>query len=277
MELSPAKKERQALQQSAAELVRNLAPLFLPANARKYTWHVRSGHAVENMLGLPADPPVDEGLVVDVTPPWVVLKVKPTKFVLYHESILAELPEPGSKVRLEAYAKRDFTGQRLDAPRTETRKSDDGTEYEVRCLKIGDTRSPLPIPAPQGAYLTEMVKLFEYGKSPDGMRTLAQILVDAKATDFATVDTDLDRGDVFANPPAIGFTVCTKKYQGRVEFQYDRGGDWYVMRFGDEVLENLCPDQIGEVLLERVDDGHWRYAKLEVLSTAPRAKRAARP
>ncbi|NPZ83230.1 GTPase, partial [Pseudomonas aeruginosa] len=59
--------------------------------------------------------------------------------------------------------------------------------------------------------------------------------------------------DIIRTPPAIGFTVATKKFQGRVTVLYERGLDLYAVelhRDGElvERVDEVFFDTLGETL-----------------------------
>jgi hypothetical protein len=102
--------------------------------------------------------------------------------------------------------------------------------------------------------------------APDGYRRITHLLVDAGARDFTWVDPL--PGDIIATPPAIGFTVATAKFQGRVTVLYDRGFDLYAVELhhDDELVERVGEvlfDALGETLERLIDDGNWRRIRVQ--------------
>src|SRR3546814_9826753 len=68
--------------------------------------------------------------------------------------------------------------------------------------------------------LQELVDQLEQLPAPDGFRRITHMLVDAGARDITWVDPL--PADIIRTPPAIGFTVATMKFQGRVTVLYER-------------------------------------------------------
>src|SRR3546814_2763004 len=84
------------------------------------------------------------------------------------------------------------------------------------------------------------------------------MLVDAGARDITWVDPL--PADIIRTPPAIGFTVATMKFQGRVTVLYERGLDLYAVelhRAGElvERVDEVFFDTLGETLERLIDDG----------------------
>ena len=95
------------------------------------------------------------------------------------------------------------------------------------------------------------------------------MLVDAGARDITWVDP-LPK-DIIATPPAIGFTVATAKFQGRVTVLYERGLDVYAVelhRDGElvERIDEVFFDSLGDTLERLIDDGNWRRIRVQCLS-----------
>ena len=105
--------------------------------------------------------------------------------------------------------------------------------------------------------------------APDGFRRVTHLLVDAGARDFTVVDPS--PSNIIATPPAIGFTVASAKYQGRVTVLYERGLDLYAveLRRDGELVERVDEvffDTLGQTLERLIDDGTWRLIRVQRLS-----------
>ncbi|HOM15190.1 MAG TPA: GTPase, partial [Rubrivivax sp.] len=105
--------------------------------------------------------------------------------------------------------------------------------------------------------------------APDGFRRITHMLVDAGARDITWVDPL--PADIIRTPPAIGFTVATMKFQGRVTVLYERGLDLYAVelhRDGEliERVDEVFFDTLGETLERLIDDGSWRRIRVQCLS-----------
>ena len=115
----------------------------------------------------------------------------------------------------------------------------------------------------------ELVNQLEQLPAPDGFRRITHLLVDAGARDITWVDPL--PADIIRTPPAIGFTVATMKFQGRVTVLYERGLDLYAVelhRDGElvERVDEVFFDTLGETLERLIDDGSWRRIRVQCLS-----------
>jgi len=116
--------------------------------------------------------------------------------------------------------------------------------------------------------------------APDGFRRITHMLVDAGARDFTWVDPKPSK--IIETPPAIGFTVSTAKFAGRVTILYDRACDTYVVELhGDGGLvdrhDQVHFDTLGEVLTRLIDDGRWRLIDVSVIDAKATRRRQAVP
>jgi len=112
--------------------------------------------------------------------------------------------------------------------------------------------------------------------APDGFRRITHMLVDAGARDITWVDPL--PADIIRTPPAIGFTVATMKFQGRVTVLYERGLDLYAveLRRDGELIERVDEvffDTLGETLERLIDDGSWRRIRVQCLLSGRKAVR----
>lgn len=104
--------------------------------------------------------------------------------------------------------------------------------------------------------------------TPDGPRTIANMLVDAKAMEIEIVDPDDEH--LIETPPEISFTVDTGKFSGRVAILYDRGYDLYAVELragGTAVMriEEVDVTSLAVVLAGLIDDGEWQRIRVEIL------------
>lgn len=257
----------------AKALFRAVAGRHVPSNARRYSFLiVDSEPPVSAMLGVKTDYRPIAGKVVDTIEGAVVVKTGRTDFAVVSHEILSSIPEVGATVRITPYARRLFDGSRLDGPQVEDQTLENGLRIQTRTIRIGDNRTPLPVQAQRSTYLQDLIRQIEEMRAPDGFRTVAQMLVDAKATAFTVVDPS-DNDDIIATRPEISFSVSTARFEGRVSVVYWRVPDLYHVHFAPESGQpEEVPDvdfmSLGGVLGERIDDGLWRIAKIEIESKA---------
>ncbi len=253
----------------AKALFRAVAGRHIPSNARRYSYlMVDSEPPVNAMMGFKADYKPVTGKVVDAIDGAIVVKTARTEFALVSHEILPFIPDLGATVRITPYARRLFDGSRLDAPQIEHETLENGLRIQTRTIKLGDDRTPLPVIAERSSYLRDLIDQIEKMKAPDGFRTVAQMLVDANATAFTVVDPS-DNDDIIATRPEISFSVCTTRFDGRVSVVYWRVPDLYHVHFAPESGQHEeVPDvdfmALGSVLRDRIDDGQWRMAKIEI-------------
>ena len=157
----------------------------------------------------------------------------------------------------------------VDGPPVQAAFTADGQPYTVKRLILGSAPAKLPIAEPQCPELQELIHQLEQLPAPDGFRRITHLLVDAGARDFTVVDPS--PSNIIATPPAIGFTVASAKFQGRVTVLYERGLDLYAMelRRDDELVERVDEvsfDALGQVLERLIDDGSWRLIRVQRLS-----------
>lgn len=241
----------------------------IPKNARRIHCSYFDDRPQRNAFGLRIDPQPAEGRVVALTDEAFIVKTGRTSFVAVDRKFATESPGIGEKVRVTPYIRRNFAGERLDAPKRENRQTADGQSYAVTTVTLGvnTLRIPLPV-APDCPYLADLVEQLEIMPTPDGLRTIANMLVDARAREIEIVDPDDEH--LIATPPEISFAVDTGKFSGRIAVLYDRGYDLYAveLRAGGTVathIEEVDVTSLAEVLADLIDDGEWRRIRVEVL------------
>lgn len=242
----------------------------LAKNARGYNYIVCDGYAFHSpALGLKMDLKPAEGKVVDESDEFLLVKTSRTCFFVCVKTILELIPEIGSTVRITPYARRDFDGKRLDAPK-------EGITDGIKFLtyKLGGNISQLPIEktALKSQYLRDMIEQVEVLPAGDGIRTLAQVLVDAGATDELVTYDDPEDEHVFDMPPTLQFRIKTEKHDGYLNIIYDRACDYYLIQLVDanrqdvvKSLDHVDFMELAERIIELVDDKKWRIAKVEIL------------
>lgn len=214
-------------------------------------------------------PTGDDYKVIATTDEAIVVKTGRAEFAVLDKALVTDVPDEGAKVQVEPYARRRFDGLRADTPEESTEFTADGQPYTVKRLILGSAPAKLPIAEPQCPELQELVHQLEQLPAPDGFRRITHLLVDAGARDFTVVDPS--PGNIIATPPAIGFTVASMKFQGRVTVLYERGLDTYAVelhRDGElvERVDEVFFDSLGQVLERLIDDGSWRLIRVQRLS-----------
>ena len=214
-------------------------------------------------------PTGDDYKVIATTDEAIVVKTGRAEFAVLDRTLVTEVPDEGAKVQVEPYVRRRFDGQRADTPEESTEFTAGGQAYTVKRFILGSAPAKLPIAEPQCPELQELIHQLEQLPAPDGFRRITHLLVDAGARDF-TVD-DPSPSNIIATPPAIGFTVASAKFQGRVTVLYERGLDTYAVelhREGElvERVDEVFFDTLGQTLERLIDDGTWRLIRVQRLS-----------
>jgi hypothetical protein len=257
--------DTQAIRAQMPTLVRG----HVPSNIRSFKFDIFDGQPKVSTLGFHIDPKPFEGKVIARTAEAIVVKTGRAEFAVLDRALVTEVPDEGAKVQVEPYARRRFDGLRADTPEERTQLTADGQPYTVKTLVLGSAPAKLPVPEPRCPELQELVHQLEQLPAPDGFRRITHLLVDAGARDFTWVDP-LPK-DIIATPPAIGFTVATAKFQGRVTLLYERGLDLYAVELhrDGELIERVTEvffDTLGETLARLIDDGSWRRIRVQRLS-----------
>jgi len=259
---------RSLLETQMPDLVRH----HVPRNARGFNYRVVDGLPQPSMLGIAFDPKPFDGKVVALTDEAIIVKTARTQFAVIDRSLASVVPDEGAKVSVRPYARRRFDGLRADTPEERTEIGSDGKAYTYTTQILGAAPAKLPVPKPQCLELAQLIEQMENLPAPDGFRKITHLLVDANARDFSLVDPK--PADIIRTPPAINFTVSTKKFEGQVSVLYDRRADVYVveLRRDAELVERrdeVYFDDLGAVLAELIDDGTWRQIVVDVLDRKP--------
>jgi hypothetical protein len=214
-------------------------------------------------------PTGDDYKVIATTDEAIVVKTGRAEFAVLDKALVTDVPDEGAKVQVEPYARRRFDGLRADTPEESTEFTAGGQAYTVKRFILGSAPAKLPIAEPQCPELQELIHQLEQLPAPDGFRRITHLLVDAGARDFTVVDPS--PSNIIATPPAIGFTVASAKFQGRVTVLYERGLDTYAVelhREGElvERVDEVFFDTLGQTLERLIDDGTWRLIRVQRLS-----------
>lgn len=261
--------------ETARAWLASVAQQHLPSNARRYKFSAYCGQQnYGSFIGLPVDLSPAEGKVVDITDEWLLVKTGRNDFFVADVELLSAVPGIGDTVTIEPWARRGFDGLRLDAPR------DSGAGCKTFIL--GETRSRFPnrsgLQCPE---LRDMLDQLEVLKmpDPDGIRTVAQVLVDAGAWNHPVEYCDPAESDIISNPPRVTVTLDAPHIQnGPVSLSviYDRGGDMYwvetVPADGQVARqENLTFDMLPDAIGAIAANADWRKAKVTVTKKAGKA------
>ncbi|NMG03701.1 GTPase [Azoarcus taiwanensis] len=233
----------------------------VPSNIRSFKFNIFDGQPKVSTLGFHIDPKPFEGKVIARNDEVIVVKTGRAAFAVLDRALVTEVPDEGTKVQVEPYARRRFDGQRADTPEERAELTADGQPYTVQTFVLGFAPAKLPVPEPRCPELQDLIQQMEQLAAPDGFRRITHMLVDAGARDFTWVDPAPD--DIIRTPPSIGFNVSTTKFQGQVTVLYDRAADLYVVelrRDGGlvERVDKVFFDALGETLERLIDDGSWR-------------------
>lgn len=256
---------RQTLSQQLLELIGQ----HIPSNATRFKYCIYDDKPHLNALGLSIDPKPFDGKVIAKTDEAIIIKTGRCEFAVLDRQLVSFEPNEGTNVQVEPYARRRFDGLRADTPEQEMCKRPDGSTYSVTRQVIGRVSAKLPIPKPQCYALEALITYLEEMPAPDGIRCITHMLVDANAKNLQWVDPTDE--NICETPPAIEFTVSTKKFEGQVKIVYERGGDVYAieLRCGDNYrtrVDDVYFDELGKVLYELIDDGEWKRINVHPLS-----------
>lgn len=238
----------------------------IPSNARNGKLRVICNAPGVNALGSAAHQSAVKGTVVDEDADWLLVKTGRTEFAAVYKVLLREPVPVGAKVTITPYRPRTFDGRALGEPM----QVEDGGNFTVTRILIGESVSPLPVPQPQCQELKDLIYQIEHYPAGDyeDLRKVSHILVDANATDFSLVDPTDEM--ICDTPPAIRCAVRTKKFDGRIEISYQRGPDYFQLMgipsnaTAPTVVEHIAFNELGARLIDLIDDGEWRYAKVVI-------------
>lgn len=260
--------------EQAKAWLQGLVGKHLPANVRRFKVQVYHAEASINALGLQTDLHPAEGRLVEIGEDWVAIKTARTEFFVCKKSLMESVPELGATVRVTPYARRQFDGTRLDTP-----KEEDYGGHKMMILKIGERISPIPLDKQtlKSTHLKAMIQQVEELPAPDGVRTIAQMLIDSGASSEPVYFEDPLDADCIEPPPTLEFRVTSEKWNGYLQVIYERAMDYYRVQLTEPSKAEVVTEikdvdftSLGEVIANLVDDDRWRIAKVEVLKPGPR-------
>lgn len=251
--------------------LKDLLAAHLPHNSRKFYYTVFDGVPSDrNMMGFIPDPEPCEGKVIEILDDSFLIKIERTTFCVVDKSLATCIPSVGETVRITPYARRDFDGERLDAPKKEIMTLPDGTQFSSETIMLGREITLLPLAVPKCPELAQLKEQIEMMPAPDGFRKVAHLLVDANAKDFSMVDSKPK--NIIKTPPAIRCHVKTTRFEGELAIIYERGSDTYAIELcpADKQIERIDDvyfDELGQRLADLIDDELWLQIKVEVLNS----------
>lgn len=259
------------------------APKHVPTRTRRITWriHTASDFGAETSIGLLLDVPAVEGRVVDrlalASGEVLLVATGRTSFAAIDCALMAQAfrdeVRVGDSVTIEPYARRRFSGERCDAPIRHA----DGVVTHI----LGGCDPCFPgADAVQCPQLRELIRQLSELRAPDGFRRIAHVLIDAGARAVTYSDPSADK--LLETPPSITVDVSTAKHQGKVAISYLAVSDYYAIELLDrngqrmDIREDVDFTQLGDLLVELIDDGSWRTARAAVTKRCrPRVTRQA--
>jgi len=152
--------------------------------------------------------------------------------------------------------------------------------WEGRYLGINE-RFGASYTAIQNPYLRDMITQMEREKVDGGMRCTVNVLVDAGATNLTF--TDPVEEESVTTPPGMTAQIANSKFTGSVFVGYDRGADTYFIDLtageGSEArrIDDVHFNELGERLIEAIDDREWLKAKVVITKKAPKKKAQTQP
>ena len=256
---------REALRANLGALVADT----LPKNAQHIDCTFFDDQLPHNVFAMRFDPCPVEGRVVALTDEAIIVKIGRAAFAAIDRAFATQCPSIGTTVRVTPYFRRNFAGERLEAPRRENWTDAQGQTHGMRVMTTGGHITRIPLSAkPTCPYLADLVEQLEIMRTPDSLRTIANMLVDAKAEAIEIVDPAEEH--LSDTPPEISFAVATEKFTGRVAVLYDDGTMSYAVELRAagamaERIANVKVTRRAEVRADRIDDGNWRRLHVEML------------
>lgn len=247
----------------------------LGRNIRNFNYRILDNSVGDNAFGIAIDPKPFEGKIVEYTEQFMLIKTGRKEFAVVDLTYVTDKPAIGSKVMVTPYARRHFNGKRIDEPKVEHETLPTGTVITKTHLLLGGETTKLPVPEVKCPELAEMINQLQELTAPDGLRKLAHVLVDAKATDFSVVDPLPSQ--IINTPPTVSFKVATQKFKGNVAIQYDRIMDAYTIQLKQlnqlaRRIDNIYFDELGQHLVDLIDDGNWQKIEIVIVSNAKKSK-----
>lgn len=277
------------LKDTAKTWLQTILRNHLASNARKYTWACYFGDTQHNHLGGINYLSNQEGKVVDANDQFTLVKTKPTSFVVVLTSLLNQPVNFGDKIGLSFYKLKRFDGTAADG-------QEDPSDNGVRHISLTGAKTYFPVKWEgrylginerfaesyqqiRNPYLQDLIRQMEDMPVNGGLRRVVNVLIDANPSELSFNDP-LEE-DSAVDAPAIRLRVNSDKHRGQVEISYDRCMDTYRIKLTPDdggqplEMENVHFNQLGELLIEGIDDGEWVKAKVTMIKAAPKKRTAA--
>jgi len=258
--------------QDGIDWLKSVVHKHVGANIRRYKYKVMvNAPATAAFLGFQMDISPVDGVVVEQSDDWLLVKSGRNDFFVGLKNMLSYIPENGSKVFIKPYARRRFDGKEIGAPEENI---SDGIRSQVFTLGDSSSRIPLDQKTLKSSYLKDMLNQLNVLPTGDGFRNIGNALVDAGGDHPALLGyQDPDDKDCLDPRPSLEFSVNTEKFQGSLVIEYNRGIDYYdivLKKDGveQERREDIDFTSVGPAIVDMVDDGKWRIAKVEILKAA---------
>lgn len=275
---------------AATAALKSVVANHLGANVRHYKFRTWTGEVVHNSLGLQSHLLAHDGKVVDEVDGYTIVKQgREAVFTVIPATLLSEAVELGDSIHLDFYKLRRFDGKSADG-------GDDPAKNGVRSFMLGGANTRFPVSweardaglhstaftegtvltTIQNPFLRDMIHQMEEIPVDGGLRKVVNILVDAGARDLRFNDPTYEQGAV--DPPSIACDVATDKFKGCVSIAYRQVPDVYEITLtpqdGEAVTHgDVYFDEMGDHLIDLIDDRKWLQAKVTLLKAAPKKRK----
>jgi hypothetical protein len=209
-----------------------------------------------------------EGVVREVSTCWVLLEVHTYSFFVCALSLCESRPEVGARVRITPYARRRFDGTRCDQPTAaEAARPDWRPDYRSLLPRDSQVQACPP--------LQRLLDRLETTLAPDGIRTLAQMLIDAGTHEarpsFGNAALPVDP----QYPPYLTFYTREGPLVRYLRIQCLTRMDGYELALLDDArnvfwrTSEVAADELAENMAKIIGGyNRWRQAQVNVLLSA---------
>ena len=228
-----------------------------------------------------------EGKVLEIGEDFTLVKVTLKRYQVIANNLLDKPVHVGDKVALTFYKLKRFDGTAADG-------ADDAAVGNIHSFALTGAATLFPVTWPgrylginekfkgsyteiQNPYLRDLIEQMENLPVNGGLRTVVNVLVDANGSNLTFNDPPEEKSAEDA--PAIKLQVKTTKFEGGLQIGYDRASDTFTITLQPSdssqmptVLENVYFDDVGNVLIDNIDDGAWLLAKVTLISAAPKKR-----
>jgi len=278
-----------SLDTQAHAFIKSVIHNHVGKNIRQYKWTSWTGEVKHNMLGGISSPVPCEGKAVEIGEVFTLVKVTNNSFAIVLNELLSEPVSQDDKIGLSFYKLKRFDGTAADG-------SEDPAVGMSRTFMLTGVKTLFPVKwegrylcinsrfedqytQVRNPYLRDLITQMEVMPVNGGRRCVVNVLVDANAKNLSFNDPTEEDSPI--DPPAIRADVETAKFTGAVEISYNRACDTYAINFrsvGDagqiieDKIEDVHFDELGAVLIDKIDDGQWLKAKVTMIKPAPKKR-----